>query len=112
MSALALTLTLALARAEPPPVRPGLSDLAYTLGEAHALRQACRGRADGYWYARMQALLKLEAPARERRLQWVERFNTGFAAAKSAHPACDAEARAALADARARAAPLARELAR
>lgn len=98
--------------AEPATARPGLGDLAYALGEAHALRQACHGREDGRWRTRMSALLDAEHPDRERRTQLVERFNAGFAAAKVAHPACDEAARAALAETLGRAAPIARGLAR
>ena len=104
---------LALLLAEAAPAeRPGLDDLAYALGEAHALRQACRGGADGYWRVRMSGVLDAEEPGKERRTQLVERFNAGFAAAKASHPACDDETKAALAETLSRAAPLARGLAR
>ena len=96
----------------PAPFRPGLGDLAYALGEAHALRQACRGRGDGRWRERMSAVLEAERPDRERRSQLVERFTAGFAAARAAHPACDEGARSALAETLQRAAPTARGLAR
>ena len=98
--------------AAPPPPRPGLNDLAYALGEAHALRQACHGRSDGRWRVRMSGVLDAEHVGRERRTQLVERFNAGFAAARAAHRACDEGARAALSETLARAAPLARSLAR
>ena len=93
------------------PLRPGLTDLAYALGEAHALRQACRGRSDGLWRTRMSGVLDAEHADKERRTQLVERFNAGFAAARAAHPACDDGARQALSEALERAAPLARALA-
>ena len=98
--------------AEPAAARPGLGDLAYALGEAHALRQACQGRGDGLWRTRMSGVLDAEHVDRERRTQLVERFNAGFAAARAAHPTCDTAARAALSETLARAAPLARTLAR
>ena len=98
--------------AEPAATRPGLADLAYALGEAHALRQACRGREDGRWRTRMSSVLDMEHVDRERRTQLVERFNAGFAAARAAHPACDEGARSALAETLQRAAPIARGLAR
>ncbi len=93
-------------------VRPALLDLAYALGEAHGLSRTCRGREEARWRSRMSAVLDRERPAREARLQMVDRFNAGYAAARAVHPACDPEARTALADALARAAPLARRLAR
>ena len=102
-------LALALAAAPASADRPQLTDLAYALGEAHALRQACRGSRDGLWRDRMAAVLQQERVERERRLQLTAHFNAGFAAARTAHPECDA---AALSDALARAAPLARALAR
>lgn len=105
-------LLLALAIAAAPAPRPGLSDLAFALGEAHALRQACRGREDGWWRTRMSRLLDAEHADRERRTQLTERFNAGFAAARAQHPSCDAGARAALSETLERAAPLARALAR
>lgn len=107
-----IALLLALLLAEPAPSRPGLADLAYALGEAHALRQGCRGRSDGYWRGRMSAVIDLEQPGREQKLQLVERFNTGFAAARTAHPTCNVESRATLSDVLARAASLARGLGR
>ena len=97
---------------EAAPARPGLRDLAFALGEAHALRQACRGRGDGFWRTRMSGVLDADRPGKELRTQLVERFNAGFAAAKAAHPTCDAGSREALAETLARAAPLARGLAR
>ena len=105
----ALLLALAVAAVPAPTLRPELSELAYALGEAHALRQACRGKADGRWRARMTGVLDREKPAKEQRLQLIARFNAGFAAAGAAHPACDEEA---LREALDRAAPLARKLAR
>ena len=111
MTAAWLALLLAAAPGAPAAAaeRPQLADLAYALGEVHALRQACKGSADGLWRDRMAAVLKQEQVERERRLQLTARFNAGFAAARTAHPECDAGA---LSDALARAAPLARALAR
>lgn len=111
MSPLAPVLALAIAAAPTPSptLRAELPELAYALGEAHALRQACRGRGDGYWRTRMSAVLDRERPPREQRLQLIARFNGGFEAARAAHPACD---EAALREALDRAAPLARRLGR
>lgn len=75
-------------QARSPAERQTLTDLAYVLGESHALRQACAGPTDQYWRSRMTALLKTEAPdpALDRQLKVA--FNTGFAAAQAAYPRC------------------------
>lgn len=73
--------------------RQALVDLAYVIGQSHALRQVCTGAGDQFWRGRMMRLLQTEAPdaAFERRLK--EAFNTGFVAAQQAFPACDAQSR-------------------
>jgi uncharacterized protein (TIGR02301 family) len=95
-----------------PSQRQILTDLAYVIGQSHALRQACEGAGDQYWRERMAKLIDTEQPdvAFDRRLR--ESFNTGFVAGQSAFPACTPESRreAALAAARGRA--LAADLAR
>ena len=72
-----------------PAQRQTLSELAYVLGQSHALRQACIGAADQYWRERMGQLLQTETPdeAFERSLR--ESFNTGYAAAQAQFSACD-----------------------
>jgi len=76
-----------------PALRQALLDLAYVLGESHALRQACQGEADQYWRARMIRLVEVEAPdtALEGRLR--QSFNTGFATRRSGFPACSPASR-------------------
>jgi uncharacterized protein (TIGR02301 family) len=59
--------------------RQRLLDLAYTIGENHALRQACEGEADQYWRARMVRLTEVEQADQAFDAQLRERFNTGFA---------------------------------
>lgn len=83
----------ALAQDRSPPQRQAVADLAYVLGESHALRQLCAGTGDQFWRERMQRLLAAEAPdpGFDRRLK--EAFNTGFASAQSAFPSCGAESR-------------------
>lgn len=70
-----------------------LVDLAYVIGQSHALRQTCAGVGDQFWRGRMQRLLQAESPdaAFDRRLK--EAFNTGFVAAQSAFPACGPQSR-------------------
>lgn len=71
-----------------PAVRQSLVDLAYVLGEAHALRQACQGEDDQFWRTRMIRLVDTEQPdaALDRRLK--ESFNTGFASRQGEFPTC------------------------
>lgn len=87
----------AMAQDRTPAERQSLVDLAYVLGESHALRQTCRGEADQYWRARMIDLVELEAAdtGLERRLRTA--FNTGFSSARAEHPKCDEASRAAAA---------------
>jgi uncharacterized protein (TIGR02301 family) len=98
---IALTLATAAGAAERTAEdRQTLTDLAYVLGQSHALRQACQGQTDQFWRDRMYSLIHTEQPDQgfERRLK--DSFNTGYAAAQAAYPACTpssrrAEARAA-----------------
>lgn len=69
--------------------RQRLLDLAYALGESHALRQACEGESDQYWRARMVRLTEVEQADQAFDVQLRERFNTGFAARRSEYPTCD-----------------------
>jgi uncharacterized protein (TIGR02301 family) len=84
----------ALAQDRSPAQRQTLSELAFTLGQSHALRQACLGGADQYWRIRMSQLLQAEQSdqAFDRTLR--EAFNTGYAAAQGQYPACDARGQA------------------
>ena len=51
--------------------------LAYALGEAHALHRLCAGAADATWYGRMQRLEAEEGGDDTGRRQLVEAFNAG-----------------------------------
>ncbi len=68
--------------------------LAYTLGEAHALHRLCTGPGDATWYARMQRLESQEATDDAARAQLVESFNAGFAARQAQFVACSRRSRA------------------
>ena len=85
LAALALP---ALAQDRSPALRQSLVDLAYVLGESHALRQICTSVEDQYWRTRMMNMVAEERPdeALDRRLK--ESFNTGFASRQSEFPAC------------------------
>jgi len=96
--AAALALLVAVpAAAQPadPQARQQLLDLAYVLGEAHALRQACKPD-DQYWRSRMRRVLEVERPDAAFAGRLADRFNTGFSVRKAQHPACTAKARAEL----------------
>jgi uncharacterized protein (TIGR02301 family) len=82
-----------LAQPRTPAERQTLTDLAYVLGQSHALRQACAGPADQFWRQRMSALVTTEAPDPVFDRQLRTGFNTGFAAAQSAFPRCSPEVR-------------------
>jgi uncharacterized protein (TIGR02301 family) len=71
-----------------PAERETLTDLAYVLGQSHALRQACVGTSDQQWRERMRALVATEAPDPAFDAQLKGAFNTGFAAAQAAAPRC------------------------
>lgn len=109
---LAVVPLAAFAQERPPAVRQNLVDLAYVLGEAHALRQVCQGAEDQYWRQRMMKLMETEQPdiSMERRLR--ENFNTGFATRQGEFPACTPAAQAAEEAAMRRGRGLAERLAR
>ena len=91
---LGLTFTgSALAQDRPPAQRQTLTDLAYVLGQSHALRQVCVGPQDQFWRARMLRMVDAEAPdpAFETRLHAA--FNAGFSSAQALYPTCGAESR-------------------
>lgn len=96
-----VTLTLAIAfpavaQDRAPAERQQLIDLAFVLGESHALRQTCEGPNDMYWRTRMQDMLKVEAADQGFTTRLTQSFNSGYAAAQAGFPACDASARAEL----------------
>ncbi|WP_333585428.1 TIGR02301 family protein [Phenylobacterium sp.] len=82
-----------LAQERSPAHRQSLIDLAYALGESHALRQACNGAYDQFWRDRMLGMTDAEAPdaTLDRRLK--EAFNSGFAARRAEFPACSRDSR-------------------
>lgn len=82
-----------LAQERPPEDRQRLLDLAYALGESHALRQTCQGEGDQYWRSRMVRLTEVEQADQAFDAQMRERFNTGFASRRSEYPLCDEASR-------------------
>jgi uncharacterized protein (TIGR02301 family) len=86
---LALPVGTAAAQDRPPSARQNLAELAYVLGESHALRQICAGRGtDYYWYGRMKQLLDVEASDQALQARLANSFNTGYAAGKARFPSC------------------------
>ncbi len=83
----------ALAQDRGPTERQSLLDLAFTLGESHALRQVCEGAGDQYWRSRMVRLTEVEKADQAFDAQLRERFNTGFAARQGQFPECDEASR-------------------
>lgn len=100
--ALAFTaLAFAGSAAAAPPVRTAeqrqtLIDLAFVLGEAHALHRVCAGPSDDTWRGRMAKLIETEAPADALKAKLSDSFNAGFTAkdaqAKDCASATPAEA--------------------
>jgi uncharacterized protein (TIGR02301 family) len=103
--------SLAQALHRSPQAREALVQLAYDLGEAHALHRLCAGPTDATWYARMQQLQAQEAADEGFRRRLVESFNAGFGAGSSEFPACTTQSRAAERTVAGRGAALAQQLA-
>ena len=101
-----------LAQDRPPAQRQTLTDLAYVLGESHALRQACLGPADQFWRGRMLRLVDAEAPDPAFNTRLNNAFNAGFSSAQAQYPACGADSRRAEAAVAARGQTLAASLAK
>lgn len=71
-----------------PDLRQALVDLARTMGETHALRQACEGREDRRWRTRMTDLIDQEQPDEALAKRLMDSFNAGATAGRVAHPDC------------------------
>jgi uncharacterized protein (TIGR02301 family) len=68
--------------------RETAADLAYVLGEIHALGRLCPGFGAENWRARMEGLLQVEAADEAFRRRLMKRFNSGYLEASAAHPSC------------------------
>ncbi len=78
----------AIAQERPPAERQTLIDLAYALGESHALRQACAGDGDQYWRDRMMQMTETEASDAAFSGRLTQAFNSGFATRQTEFPSC------------------------
>ena len=83
----------ALAQDRQPAGRQALIDLAFVMGQSHALRQACQGETDQYWRSRMLRLIDVEAPDEALKTRLVQSFTTGFDGARASFPDCSPSAR-------------------
>ena len=72
-----------------PAERQKLLDLAFVIGESHALRQVCAGAGDQFWRSRMVRLAEVERADQAFDAQLRDRFNTGFAARQGQFQDCD-----------------------
>lgn len=76
--------------------RQTLLDLAYVLGQAHALHRVCAGPQDDTWRGRMAKILDVEAAPDTWKARLTDSFNAGFgsptAQAKDCRAAAEAEA--------------------
>jgi uncharacterized protein (TIGR02301 family) len=82
-----------LAQERSPADRQTLVELAYSLGQSHALRQICTNANDYYWRRRMQQLVAAEQPDGPFNRRLADSFNDGFVASRQAFPACNAASR-------------------
>jgi uncharacterized protein (TIGR02301 family) len=79
----------AMAQERSPAERQTLVELAYVLGESHALRRACTGVGDQYWRERMRQLVAAEQPDAPFDRRLTDSFNDGFIAGHQGYPACN-----------------------
>jgi uncharacterized protein (TIGR02301 family) len=91
--AIAASAPPAFAQERSPAERQTLVELAYVLGESHALRQVCNGVGDQYWRGRMRALVAAEQPDAPFARRLADSFNDGFIAGRQANPTCDERAK-------------------
>jgi len=84
----------AFAQDRTPTQRQTLVQLAYVLGQSHALRQACMGPDDQYWRERMARLVQTESPDSAFDVRLRDSFNSGFSSGQAQFPSCSSESRA------------------
>lgn len=96
ISAILLAAALALpCRAAEAPFDPGLRRLAEVMGSLQFLGRLCG--QDGGWRAEMEKVLRVEAPAGDRRSRLIASFNRGYRAFAETYRQCTPSARAAMA---------------
>jgi uncharacterized protein (TIGR02301 family) len=82
-----------MAQERSPTERQTLVDLAYAIGESHALRQICNGPADQYWRERMAQVTETEVAEAPFAARLNQAFNSGFAARQTQFTACGPDSR-------------------
>lgn len=109
--ALVLALTPGVLRAQDrdPTSRQAIVDLAYVLGQAHALTQLC-DPGDQHWRSHMLAMVETEGGDHAFAERLRGQFNTGYISGQSQFTACSAESRRAQAQVSARGAAISRRL--
>lgn len=65
-----------------------ISELAETLGRAHAVRTLCQGDQDAYWRNYMLTMMSYEGPAGPRRAALTGAFNRGYQSQRRETPSC------------------------
>ena len=110
-ASLLLLTTPAPAQDRSPAQRQTLTDLAYVLGQSHALRQVCQGATDQFWRGRMLKLVEAETPDPAFNTRLHNAFNAGFSSAQVQYPTCGPDSRRAEAAAAAHGQALASSLA-
>jgi len=95
-----------------PTQRQTLLQLAYALGETHALHRLCTSPGDGLWYGRMQQLEAQERADEAFRRRLIESFNAGFISRQGQFASCSAQSKSAEQAAAGRGAALAAQLGR
>jgi len=96
LTALAAPPTGAQTASEAPPYEDQLMRLAEILGALHFLRPLCGKEDVPTWREEMENLLKVEAPAENRRRRFIERFNQGHRGFSSVYRNCTPSARIAM----------------
>jgi uncharacterized protein (TIGR02301 family) len=89
--ALSILLTAPAIAAPPertPEQRQTLVDLAYVLGETHALHRVCAGKDDDTWRRRMQHIIAADGADPGFRTRLTDSFNAGFLAPEAQAADC------------------------
>jgi uncharacterized protein (TIGR02301 family) len=110
LTSVAALLTALPAAAATPVERQQTIDLAYVLGEAHALAAVCGAPSDLRWRARMNRLMEVEGQDPATRGRLADGFNAGFLTRQSEFAGCTPAARRAQRNVAGRGAALARAL--
>jgi uncharacterized protein (TIGR02301 family) len=101
--------TAALAQERDPAARQAVVDLAYVLGQAHALTQLC-DPGDQHWRSHMLAMVETEGDDHAFAERLRGQFNTGYLSGQQQFTSCSPESRRAQSQVAARGAAIAKRL--